>query len=199
MPALTPCPTLLQDPEEHDFRQPDLAWVGDESFREDLAEANFGNYAAEIWIGPVDQAQAFAAALSDEYEAWATRLRAQHPNRDASDAATAVLYWENADLGLAAVAVVPNTDLSASPERNVSHPAPSRDQFPAMHPLPGTEAISPFEMLQDVDDSREELEQVTVPKAVEFIRSITTSAYIDDLDEMIKELFPELRRRKPRP
>lgn len=192
MPTLTPCPTLLQDPAEHDFRQPDLAWVGDEDFREELAEANFGNYAAEIWIGPRATAADFAQALSDEYEKWATALHAKHPDRPASDASTAVLYWENTALDLAAVAVVPRTDLSTSPDRVRPRPIPARDAYPDMIALPGSEAISPFEMVEDVEASQEDLEEMGLANAVAFIRSITTATYLDELDGLIEDLLPDL-------
>ena len=118
--VLTPNHPLLQDGLNDGFRAPHLGWVGTHRETEVSAEYFEGGSTvfSNFWVGPVDQAKAFAQALVDDFAVW---LPSMEPEEESAEfiPIISVCYWEGASSGLGLVAtqsVTPDFMIDCVPE-----------------------------------------------------------------------------------
>ena len=117
-PALAPNHPLLQDGFNDGFRAPDLGWVGRTKRRGAMRAEDFNsgaNLYSNFWMGPADQAQAFAAQLVEEFQEWLEDVVPQDTGREAGPI-VAVALWQDSATALGMVCVQ-----SFTPDFQIDH------------------------------------------------------------------------------
>lgn len=192
----------------HDFRTPDLGWVHGQP--DDFAEAVLSNFASEFWIGPSSDARAFAEQMTAQYAAWAPTISS--PSCFAQDSGTcnaseiAVAYWENVELGMSMVAVLPYYDTYMwNHETQVDERAlnvPAVDAFPAMRMLgfDGNDNCA-AELVSSLCDevSAGSISEDEGRNIARFLLTVTIREYQEEVRNGLDDEFPTWKAKKKAP